>query len=425
VLDPALGTYGERQWDGHEWSLGVVIFRSADEDEDAAVINDLLLQSVKGTQTTDRASHSAFVASGLLLREVPLVLFALAYLLLRRVVRWTAGSSNDLMDTEVEVMVLRHQLMVLKRQVGKPRLRRRDRLFMAAIARSLPRARWSSFVVGPQTLLRWHRELVRRKWTYRRTSAGGRPPIIDEVRELILRMGRENPRWGCIRIRGELAKLGIRVSATKIRTLLRANGLGPAPRRFGPTWSEFLRSQAHAILALDFFTVETLSLRTLYVLFAIEVKSRRVHVLGVTRTPDSAWVTQQARNLAVGERLREIRFVIRDRDAKFSAPFDEVFGSGGARTVKTPIGAPRANAFAERWVRTVRTECLDWMLVFGRRHLERILRIYTRHYNGRRPHRGLELKTPDPPAAPESVGAGAPIRRRDVLGLIHEYERAA
>jgi putative transposase len=143
---------------------------------------------------------------------------------------------------------------------------------MAAIARTFPRARWSSFVVSPQTLLRWHRELVRRKWTYRRRCAGGRPPITGEVRELILRMGRENPRWGCIRIRGELAKLGIRVSATKIRTLLRANGLGPAPRKSGPTWSEFLRSQAHAILALDFFTLETLRLRTLYVLFAIELR---------------------------------------------------------------------------------------------------------------------------------------------------------
>lgn len=154
--------------------------------------------------------------------------------------------------------------------------------------------------MSPQTLLRWHRELVRRKWTFGRRSVGGRPPISDEVRELILRMGRENPRWGFIRIRGELAKLGIRVSATKIRMLLRANRLGAAPRRSGPTWSEFLRSQAKGILALDFFTAETFWLRTLYVLFAIELRSRRVHILGVARNPDSAWVTQQARNLAWG-----------------------------------------------------------------------------------------------------------------------------
>ncbi|HZA27513.1 MAG TPA: hypothetical protein VE915_07710, partial [Actinomycetota bacterium] len=184
------------------------------------------------------------------------MLFALAYLLLRRLLQLVAGSSTDL-SKDVELVVLRHQLKVLKRRVGTPRLRRRDRLFMAAISRSLPRFRWSSFLVSPQTLLRWHRELVRRKWTYARRSVGGRPPMSEELRQLILRMGRENPRWGCIRIKGELAKLGVRVSATRIRTLLRANGLGPAPRRFDPTWSEFLRAQAKGILALDFFTTET------------------------------------------------------------------------------------------------------------------------------------------------------------------------
>ena len=355
------------------------------------------------------------------------MVFAFVYLLLRRLLQLITGSSNELMDNEVEVVVLRHQLTVLKRQVGRPRLRRRDRLFMVAIARTLPRGRWSSFLVSPQTLLRWHRELVRRKWTYRRTSVGGRPPIDSEVRELILRMGRENPRWGCLRIRGELAKLGVRISATTIRTLLRANGLGPAPRRAVPTWGEFLSSQAQGVLALDFFTVETAWLRTVYVLFAIHLGSRRVHLLGVTRNPDSAWVTQQARNLAVGERLKGIRFVIRDRDSKFSGPFDEVFRSAGVSIVKTPIRAPRANAFAERWVRTVRTECLDWMLIFGRRHLERVLRSYTGHYNGRRPHRGLELKTPDPPPDPVPLLVlGRRVRRRNLLGgHIHEYELAA
>jgi hypothetical protein len=213
------------------------------------------------------------------------VLFALVYLLLRRLVQRITGSPKQLLETEVEVVVLRHQLKVLQRQLGRPRLRRSDRLFMAALSRVLPRGRWSAFAVSPQTLLRWHRELVRRKWTFRRKSTGGRPPISDDVRDLILQMGRENPRGGCIRIRGELAKLGIRVSATKIRTLLRAGGLGPAPRRDGPSWSEFLRSQADAILALDFFTVETVVLRTLYVLFAIHIATRRVIILGVARNP--------------------------------------------------------------------------------------------------------------------------------------------
>ena len=220
--------------------------------------------------------------------------------------------------------------------------------------------------------------------------------------------------------------VGIRVSATKIRTLLRASGIGPAARRGGPTWSTFLRSQAGAILALDFFTVETITLRTMYVLFAVHLGSRRVHVLGVTRTPDSAWVTQQARNLAVGERLRGVRYVIRDRDTKFSGPFDEVFRSEGARIIKTPVRAPRANAHAERWIRTARAECLDWMLVLGRRHLERALRIYTAHYNQARPHRGLELKTPEPQRAPALPGERVRVRRRDMLGgLMHEYELGA
>jgi transposase len=212
------------------------------------------------------------------------MLFAFLYLLLRGLVRLIAGSSNDL-GRDIELTVLRHQLMFLKRQVGRPRLRRRDRLFMAALGRLLPRARWSTFLVSPHTLLRWHRDLVRRKWTFGRISSGGRPPMSEKVREFVLRMGKENPRWGCIRIRGELAKLGIRISATTIRKLLRANGLGPAPRRSGPTWSEFLRAQAQGILALDFFTVETAWLRTLYVLFAIQVGSRRVHILGVTANP--------------------------------------------------------------------------------------------------------------------------------------------
>jgi len=347
--------------------------------------------------------------------------------LLRRVVQLVAGSSNNL-NGDVELVVLRHQLMVLRRQVGRLHLRRRDRLFMVALSRAFPRARWSSsFLVTPQTLLRWHRELVRRKWTYKRISVGGRPPITDEVRELILRMGRENPRWGCLRIRGELAKLGVRASATKIRTLLRANRLGPAPRGGGATWNEFMRAQAQGILAFDFFTVETLMLRTLYVLFAIQVGSRRVHILGATRNPDSAWVTQQARNLAVGERLEGIRFLIRDRDAKYSGPFDEVFRTEGVSIVRTPMRAPRANAFAERWVRTVRTECLDWMLVLGRRHLERVLRTYAAHYNEARPHRGLYLKTPEsrPDSLPRSE-SDRRVRRRDLLGgLIHEYELAA
>jgi putative transposase len=296
---------------------------------------------------------------------------------------------------------------------------------LAAASDLLPRGRWSAFVVSPQTLLRWQRELVRRKWTYRRRSAG-RPPLDSERRELVLRLARENPRWGCVRIQGELRKLGIRVGATTIRALLRQHGLGPAPRRDGPSWAEFLRAQSQGVLACDFFTVETVWPRRLYVLFWIEHGSRRVHFAGVTAHPDCAWVTQQARNLAIDERLRGVRFLIHDRDAKFCGPFDAIVRSEAVRVIETPFRAPRANAVAERWVRTVRSECLDHLLIVGWRHLELVLRAYLAHYNRERPHRSLALATPagQPPAARGSPPPA--VLRRDVLGgLIHEYAAAA
>ena len=309
----------------------------------------------------------------------------------------------------------------------RPKPNRLDRVLFAAASTWLPRGSWSSFTVRPETLLRWHRELVRRKWTYRRTGQPGRRPIEPDIRDLVVRLGRENPRWGYQRIRGELLKLGIRISATTVRTILLRHGLEPAPRRGGPTWAEFLRSQAAGILATDFFTVETIGLRTLYVLFFIELSSRRVHLAGVTEHPDSAWVTQQARNLAIEERLSGLRFLVRDRDAKFTGPFDAVLRGEGVRVIRTPVRSPRANAFAERVVRTVRRECLDHVLIYGRRHLERVLEAYVGHYLQERPHRGLGLAVPASDGAPEVRGTTyAPIERRDVLGgLIHEYRRAA
>ncbi len=254
-----------------------------------------------------------------------------------------------------------------------------------------------------------------------------RPPIDPHVSALIVQLGRENPRWGYQRIRGELLKLGIRVSATTVRTTLLRQGLEPAPRRIGPTWSEFLRSHAAGILACDFFTVETLRLKTLYVLFFIELSTRRVHLVQATARPGSAWVIQQARNLAIEERLTGIRFLLRDRDAKFSGPFDEVFGTEGARIIRTPIRAPKANAFAERFVRTVRSECLDHVLIYGRRHLDRVLRVYVSHYMEQRPHRGLDLATPfEGSPWPARQTERSRIDRTEVLGgLIHEYRRVA
>ncbi len=354
------------------------------------------------------------------------MLFSLVYFLVRRILG--TGPRED-ERREIELLVLRHQVKVLQRQVKRPRLHRLDRLLLAAASRVMPRDKWSSFIVRPETLLRWHRELVRRKWIYKRTGRRpGRPPIEPEISALIVRLGRENPRWGYQRIRGELLKLGIRVSATTIRSILRRHGLHPAPRRAGPTWTEFLRSQAEGILATDFFTVETMFLRTLYVLFFIELHTRRVHMVGATAHPDSAWVTQQARNLAIDERLSGVRFLLRDRDAKFSGPLDEVFRTEGVRIIRTPIRAPKANAFAERFVRTVRQECLDHFLIHGPRHLERVLKAYVAHYAEERPHRGLDLAVPagnhQTPQLRRS--ARTPVEPRDVLGgLIHEYRWAA
>jgi len=348
------------------------------------------------------------------------VLFSILYLILRSMLRLVPAAEGG-REREVEILVLRHQLKVLSRKAGRPRLRRTDRAFLAAVSRMLPRERWTSFLVRPATLLLWHRELVRRKWTYRGKRAG-RPPICPQVTDLILRLAKENPRWGCVRIQGELRGLGIRVGVTTIRSLLRRHGLGPAPRRDGPSWSEFLKAQASGILACDFFTVETAFLSTLYVLFFIEVGTRRVHVMTSTRNPDAGYTTQQARNLYMEDALPAgVRHLIRDRDAKFTRSFDSVFGSEGARVILTPIRSPRANAFAERWVRTVREELLDRTLVLGRRHLDGLLSRYASHYNSHRPHRGIGLSPPQALGADPPPMRAGPIRRREVLPGINEY----
>jgi putative transposase len=329
----------------------------------------------------------------------------------------------------LEILVLRHQLAVLRRQIPRPKLEPADQALLAAVSRVLPRVHWSCFLVKPDTLLRWHRRLVAGAWTYPHRHTG-RPQLDRDVQDLIVRLAHENPRWGYQRIQGELLRLGVRVSATAIRTTLRRHGLDPAPRRTTTTWQAFLRQQAAGIVACDFFTVDTISLRRLYVLFFIELDTRRVHLTGVTPNPDGRWVTQQARNLllVLGERGRHVRFLVRDHDAKFSRSFDGVFGSEGGEVVVTPVRAPTANAYAERWVRTVRAECLDWLLIVNRRHLEQVLRIYVHHYNRHRPHRALELVAPNPPARLTMLndeGRGA-VHRRDLLGgLLHEYRRAA
>jgi len=298
------------------------------------------------------------------------VLSKLAYLTLCRSIQLLMLLARGEAAKDLEILVLRHQLTVLRRQVARPRLEPTDRALLAAVSRALPRARWSCFFVQPETLLRWHRYLVAGAWTYARRGQG-RPPLDQDVQQLIIRLAKENPHWGYQRIKGELQQLGMQASATAIRTTLRRHGLDPAPRRATSTWRTFLRQQAAAIVACDFFTVDTVWLRRLYVLFFIELDTRRVHLAGVTAKPNGAWVTQQARNLllVLGERGREVRFLVRDRDAKFCRGFDDVFRSQGAEVLVTPVQAPNANAFAERWVRTVRAECLDWLLIVGSTHL--------------------------------------------------------
>ena len=353
------------------------------------------------------------------------MLLSFIYLAFVSLLKLLIRSGRPVQVKDIELIVLRHQLDVLRRQVERPRLRSSDRAFLAATSRLLPPRRRHGLLVTPQTLLRWHRELVRRRWTYARVRPG-RPSIDAEKRELVLRLARENPRWGYQRIAGELSKLGLAVSPSTVRRLLASAGLGPAPRRSGPTWREFLRAQAASIVACDFFTVETAFLRRYYVLFFIELQSRRVHLAGSSAHPSGRWVAQQARNLVLAQGVENVRFLIHDRDSKFVAGFDEVFRSEGIRVILTPFRAPQANAYAERFVRTVRAECLDWLLILGPRQLERVLRVFVEHYNRERPHRALGRCPPVPVEPTPPPVAGAAVKRRDRLGgLLHEYYRAA
>ena len=290
-----------------------------------------------------------------------------------------------------------------------------------------------SVFVRPATLLRWHRELVARRWTYPHRRPG-RPATAVEVRELVVRLARENPAWGYRRIQGELVGLGIKLAASTVWTILKEAGIEPSPRRQESSWAEFLRAQAASILECDFLTVDTLFLKRFYILFFMELSTRRVHLAGITTNPDGRWATQQARNLLIKLDDEDVRprFLVRDRDSKFTRDFDEVFRCEGIRVIKKPVRAPKARAHAERWVGSVRRECLDRLLILGRRHLQHTLTAYVAHYNEHRPHRALEQH---PPAGEDSPREEKPsrgvtdldqIRRRDLLGgLIHEYQLAA
>jgi transposase InsO family protein len=356
-----------------------------------------------------------------------IVIWSLMYVLTRRAVDLMMLRLRGDAAKDVELLVLRHQVAVLRRQVARPRLQPADRVLLTALSRVLLRERWAAFVVTPATVLRWHRELVARKWTYPHKRPG-RPSAQAPIRRLILRLAEENPTWGFRRVQGELVGLGYRVSPATVWRILRAAGVDPAPRRAAQSWTTFLRAQAAGMLAVDFFTVDTIWLRQVYVFFCIEVSTRRVHLLGVTRHPTGAWVTQCARNLLMdlGDAGRSFRFLIRDRDTKFTTSFDTFLADAGVEVLKTPPQAPRANAFAERWVGTARRECTDRLLLTGRRHLAVVLGEYVEHYNGHRPHQSLHQQPPHPPPPATLPQNGSTVRRRQVLGgLINEYDRAA
>jgi putative transposase len=353
------------------------------------------------------------------------VLFRLLYLLLVRLSGWLALLARSDTSKDVEILVLRHEVAALRRQVARPKPDWPDRAMIAALARLLPTHLRLRRIVTPSTLLAWHRRLVKNKWTCPSTT--GRPPIPDEIRELILRLARQNTRWGHRRIQGELLGLGHRTGAGTIRRILAAAGLTPAPRRASPAWRQFLTSQASGILSCGFLHVDTVFLKRLYVFFVMEIETRRVHTLGVTAHPTGAWTAQQARNLLMnlGDGAGRFRFMIRDRDSKFTAAFDDVLCGNGMRIIKTPVRSPRANSYAERYVGTLRRECLDYLLIQGERHLRQVLAEYARHYNEHRPHQAREQKPPlhEPGQA---IDMTARIERRQaVQGLISEYRRTA
>jgi len=323
---------------------------------------------------------------------------------------------------DAEIPVLRHQLVVLQRNHIRPRFEPDDRAILTALARVLGRDRWSIFLVKPDTILGWHRRLVANHWTY--PHKPGRPSTAVETRRLIIGFARENPTWGYRRIHGELARLGITIAASTVWTILKHADIDPASGRSSATWTTFLRTQAAGIIACDFFTVDTVLLRRYYVLFFIELQTRRVHVAGVTKHPTGAWTAQIARNLMMRSRPT-IRFLIRDGAGQFIGAFDDVFRSEGATIIRTPPYTPVANTYAERWVGTVRRELFDRTLVWNHRQLEQLLDEYVEHYNKHRPHRSLRQRAPNETEVVE-YRPGRPIRRHPTCsGLINQYGQAA
>ena len=356
----------------------------------------------------------------------------LLYLIFVRLCGWLVLLGRSSASKNAELLVLRHEVAVLRRTNPRPRLDWADRAVLAALIRLLPARLRVHRPVTPGTVLRWYRRLVTRKWTY--PHRAGRPPVGAKITALIERPATENHGWGYQRIQGELLKLGHRVSASTIRRVLRALKIPPAPqRRTGTTWRQFLHTQAATMLATDFFHVDcAVTLQRLYCLFVMEIGTRYVHILGITANPDGPWTVQQIRNLlmALGDRAAGFRFLVRDRAGQFTSAFNTVLAGAGIEVVKIPPRSPQANAIMERWVLTCRQELLDRTLIWNQRHLLHALREFEQFYNGHRPHQGIANARPLhalPSAIPSAdIDARLRVHRHDRLaGILHEYQHAA
>jgi transposase InsO family protein len=340
-------------------------------------------------------------------------------------------------DKDVEILVLRHQIAVLERHLGGRRVRFTvaDRALLAALLHRLrPAALWRMrLLVRPETVLRWHRDLIRGRHAARsKPRRSGRPPTVRSIRVLVLRLVRENPGWGYRRVHGELLVLGVMVAPSTVWEILKDAGIDPAPDRASSTWASFLRSQADALLACDFLETVTLSGARMFVLAVIEHHSRRIRVLGATAHPCASWVAQAARNLVMDltDAGCRARLLIGDRDGKFPALFDAVLADAGIKVVLTGVRMPRMNAITERWIQTCRRELLDRTLIWNQYHLLRALRDFEVFYNFHRPHRGIANARPlhplPPPITDPDQIARLNIRRHQHLGgILNAYEHAA
>jgi putative transposase len=355
------------------------------------------------------------------------------YLLVRRILGLAFLISRSDLAKDAELLVLRHENAVLRRYAGRVRYGPADRVWLAALARLIPRRRWAAiFPITPATLLAWHRRLAAGKYDTSKQRTPGRPPTGPGITRLVVRLAKENPLWGYRGIHGELTKLGVTVAPSTSRRSCTLWASIQRPCRSGPTWRQFLHAQAAGILAVDFLHADTVLRKRLYVLVFIELGTRRMHLGDVTANPTGEWTVQQARNLALGldERFADIKFLIRDRGSNFTCAFDAVFQATGARILRTAVQTPRMNAICERLVGTLRRELLDRMLILGERHLRAVLAEYQEHYNTARPHQGIAQRVPDgEPDAPRATVTGIDtqqIRRKPVLGgLINEYTHAA